>query len=217
MRNIPIGAPTEAGQSATPPGPAVPTVALAVALSDRKVRSARGQARINAIMITTPRIDDTISRHEDRFPARRVVREVEGERGGEQDGEEQEHGDRPRRPPPPEPRHAAAKAVTVHNGFPESRRLGIDPEGAKRRRVARRTAPAGAGRRPGGPEPGRRRRRRGRTGGPPRQGPSRRFATHRGMRVDSGAVLGPPSGPTSTGARTPRRSSRGPPRPTRRA
>src|SRR2546428_239662 len=54
-----------------------------------------------------------------RLPARVEVGEVEREPGDEEDREEQEDGDRPRGPPPAETGHLRAKAVTVHNGFPE--------------------------------------------------------------------------------------------------
>src|SRR3989449_1288439 len=55
-----------------------------------------------------------------RLPARVEVGEVEREPGDEEDREEQKDGDRPRGPPPPETGHLHAKAVTVHNGFPEA-------------------------------------------------------------------------------------------------
>src|SRR5437667_5646173 len=55
-----------------------------------------------------------------RLPARVKVGQVEREPGDEEDREEQEDGDRPRGPPPPETGHLHAKAVTVHNGFPEA-------------------------------------------------------------------------------------------------
>src|SRR5207245_10919689 len=59
-----------------------------------------------------------------RLPARVEVGEVEREPGDEEDREEQEDGDRPRGPPPPETGHLRAKAVTVHNGFPEPCKAG---------------------------------------------------------------------------------------------
>src|SRR5439155_14873134 len=67
-----------------------------------------------------PRLRPPGGRPGKRLPARVKVGQVEREPGDEEDREEQEDGDRPRGPPPPETGHLHAKAVTVHNGFPEA-------------------------------------------------------------------------------------------------
>src|SRR5207245_9675122 len=79
----------------------------------------------------------------DPLPAGVEVRDVERERGDEDDREEQEQRDRPLGPPPPRASHARTKAPCAHNGFPDS----LGSRGSVRPHPsARRTARGAAGR-----------------------------------------------------------------------